>query len=78
MAAIGPRSAGGEVLFSVRPEDLKLRVPPNGPGRVTEVAFLGAEVEHRVELAGEIVRSRASGLGARVLDVGTRVASTSR
>ncbi len=69
----GPRGPGGEVLLSVRPEDLKLKVLANGPGRVTEVAFLGAEVEHRVELGGEIVRSRASGLGAKVLEVGTRV-----
>jgi hypothetical protein len=38
------------------------------------VTFLGANVEHKVDIAGVTLRARASGLGAPVLSPGTRVA----
>ena len=72
----GSRPADGAVVLSVRPEDIGVIAVENGPGRVVDVTFLGADVEHRIELAGEIIRARSSGLGARVLPAGTPVAVT--
>ena len=64
----------GDVLVSVRPEDVRLHLADDGPGRVSEVAFLGADVEHKVELSGQTIRIRTSGSGATALPPGTRVA----
>jgi putative spermidine/putrescine transport system ATP-binding protein len=72
----GAGPADGAVVLSVRPEDIGISVAENGPGRVVDVTFLGADVEHRIELAGEILRTRASGLGAPVLPSGTPVVVT--
>ncbi|MCB1501309.1 MAG: ABC transporter ATP-binding protein [Bauldia sp.] len=66
--------ASGDVVISVRPEDIRLRVAGDGPGEVRDVTFLGADVEHKVALGGSIVRARSSGLEAPVLVPGTRVA----
>jgi putative spermidine/putrescine transport system ATP-binding protein len=74
VAAIDPPAADGDVVVSVRPEDLVLTPADHGPGAVTEVAFLGADIEHKVALDGAILRSRSSGQTARVFGVGTRVA----
>ena len=62
------------MTLSVRPEDIRLRAAEDGPGRVADVTFLGADIEHKVDLGGQIVRARASGLGAVVFAPGTRVA----
>jgi len=69
----GARPRDGAVTLSMRPEDIEIRAAQDGPGRVVDVTFLGADVEHRIELAGEIVRTRASGTGALVLAAGTPV-----
>jgi len=70
----GANGAQGDVLLSVRPEDIGLRAMDDGPGRITEVTFLGADIEHKVEVAGVKLRARASGLAAPVFALGTRVA----
>ena len=74
--AVGAKNgrANGEVFLSVRPEDIRIHATPKGPGRVTDVTFLGADIEHKIDLAGRILRSRASGIGAQVLKPGTAVA----
>jgi putative spermidine/putrescine transport system ATP-binding protein len=69
----GVKPANGPVLLSVRPEDISLQATNDGPGRVVDVIFLGADVEHRIEVSGEILRARSSGGGAQVLAPGTRV-----
>ncbi len=69
-----PNGARGDVLLSVRPEDIGLRTADGGPGSIIDVTFLGADVEHKVDIAGLTLRARASGLGAPVLAPGTRVA----
>lgn len=63
----------GAVQLSVRPEDLGLAACDQGAGHVTEVTFLGAEVEHRIAIAGLMLRSRSSGRDAAVHPVGTKV-----
>lgn len=70
------RTPDGEVTLSVRPEDIGIRAAENGPGRVIDVTFLGADIEHRIELAGETLRARASGIGVPVLPAGTPVVVT--
>ena len=70
----GADGAHGDVVLSVRPEDIELHPSEDGPGRVTEVTFLGADIEHKVEIGGIKVRARASGLAAPVFVVGARVA----
>jgi putative spermidine/putrescine transport system ATP-binding protein len=72
----GSQPADGAVVLSVRPEDIGVVAVENGPGRVLDVTFLGADVEHRIELAGQILRTRASGIGAPVLPAGTPVQVT--
>ena len=72
----GSRPLDGAVVLSVRPEDIGVVAVENGPGRVLDVTFLGADVEHRIELAGQILRTRASGIGAPVLAAGTPVIVT--
>jgi putative spermidine/putrescine transport system ATP-binding protein len=74
IGANGGRQHEGEVALSIRPEDVRIRPFEDGPGRVTEVTFLGADVEHRIELGGFALRARASGAGAGVLAPGTKVA----
>ena len=73
-AANGAAQASGEVVLSVRPEDIRLRLDAAGPGTVADVTFLGADVEHKVTLDGRLVRVRSSGGEAPVLSPGTRVA----
>jgi putative spermidine/putrescine transport system ATP-binding protein len=68
--------AANTVQLSVRPEDLGLVAADDGPGQVTDVTFLGSEVEHRVAVGDLMLRVRASGRDAAVLAVGTRVALT--
>jgi putative spermidine/putrescine transport system ATP-binding protein len=63
----------GDVVLSIRPEDVRIRVSEAGPGSIAEVTFLGADVVHRVELLGQTLRARASGTGAGVLAPGTKV-----
>jgi len=41
---------------------------------VTDVTFLGADIEHKLDVDGLTMRVRASGRGAKILPVGTRVA----
>jgi len=64
----------GDVTLSIRPEDVTLRPAGDGGGAVTDVTFLGAEVEHKVEIAGLVIRARRAGLAAPVLPPGTSVA----
>jgi ABC-type Fe3+/spermidine/putrescine transport system ATPase subunit len=73
-AANGAAHASGEVVLSVRPEDIRLRLDESGPGTVADVTFLGADVEHKVAFDGRLVRVRSSGGEAPVLSPGTRVA----
>ena len=73
-ASNGAQHAKGDVTLSVRPEDIRLRADDAGPGTVADVTFLGADVEHKIDLAGQIVRARSSGGNAAVLAPGTRVA----
>src|SRR5262249_10535479 len=47
----GAGLAEGSVTLSVRPEDLLVYPLEDGAGAVTDVTFLGAEVEHKVEVA---------------------------
>jgi len=68
------KGESGPQNLCVRPEDLALTADPDGKGQITEVTFLGAEVEHRVAVAGLSLRARASGRAAPVMPVGTRVA----
>jgi putative spermidine/putrescine transport system ATP-binding protein len=69
-------SGAGSVQLSVRPEDLGLTQSDQGAGQVTDVTFLGAEVEHRLAIGGLTLRSRSSGRDAAVHAVGTKVALT--
>ena len=69
---VAPTGAG-TVQLSVRPEDLGLTAADQGAGEVTEVTFLGPEVEHRVTIGGLTLRSRSSGKDAVVHAKGTRV-----
>jgi putative spermidine/putrescine transport system ATP-binding protein len=62
------------VQLSVRPEDLGLVADENGPAEVTDVTFLGAEVEHRLAVGDLMLRARASGRDAIVHAKGTKVA----
>jgi putative spermidine/putrescine transport system ATP-binding protein len=71
-AAIG--DATGSVTVSLRPEDTVLRAAEDGPGRVTDVIFLGADVEHVVAIGEHVLRTRTSGQQAEALPPGTRVA----
>ena len=73
-SSASPTAIRGDVLLSVRPEDIGLRTADGGPGSIIDVTFLGADVEHKVDIAGLTLRARASGLGAPVLPPGTRVA----
>ena len=66
-------SATGLLHLSVRPDDLGLSPSEDGVGLVTEVTFLGAEVEHRVTVGNLRLRARSSGQGAAVLPAGTKV-----
>jgi putative spermidine/putrescine transport system ATP-binding protein len=63
-------------MLSVRPEDVALHPADDGAGAVLDVTFLGADVEHKVEVAGLTVRTRRAGLAASVLPRGTRVSLT--
>ncbi len=65
--------ARGDLILSVRPEDLTLRIDASGPGRVVDVVFLGADVEHKVEFSGLTLRARTSGQGAPIMAPGTAV-----
>ena len=64
----------GPVDLSVRPEDISIQLALDGPAVVTDVTFLGADIEHKLDLDGLTVRARSSGNAAAIFPVGTRVA----
>jgi putative spermidine/putrescine transport system ATP-binding protein len=72
VAATG--AADGDVMLSVRPEDVGISPLADGPGAVIDVTFLGAEIEHKVTIGDLHLRTRRAGLAAAVLPPGTRVA----
>ena len=72
--AAGSGAADGNVMLSVRPEDVGISVAEDGAGAVTDVTFLGAEVEHKVTIGDLLLRTRRAGSAAAVLPPGTRVA----
>jgi putative spermidine/putrescine transport system ATP-binding protein len=63
----------GPVDLSIRPEDISIEATAEGPAVVTDVTFLGADIEHKLDVGGLMIRARSSGRGAKVLPVGTRV-----
>jgi putative spermidine/putrescine transport system ATP-binding protein len=63
----------GRLDLSIRPEDISIEAEGVGPAVVTDVTFLGADIEHKLDVGGLTIRARASGRGAKILPVGTRV-----
>ena len=74
----GEATSAGDVVVSLRPEDLLVSSDGSGPGVVEDVHFLGADVEYRVRMAEVLVKARASGAGAPLLAPGTRVSLEAR
>lgn len=62
--------------FSVRPEDIVITSDPMGQAQVTDVTFLGSEVEHKIHISGIDLRVRSSGTTAPVLPIGAAVTVT--
>ena len=63
----------GRLDLSIRPEDISIEAEATGPAVVTDVTFLGADIEHKLDVGGLTMRARASGRGAKILPVGTRI-----
>ena len=69
----GWKGRSGQIDLSVRPEDISIQAAQDGHGVVTDVTFLGADIEHKLDLDGLTVRTRSSGNAATAFPVGTRV-----
>jgi putative spermidine/putrescine transport system ATP-binding protein len=61
-----------DARVSLRPEDLTITPNPEGPGRVSAVSFVGAQVHYQVELDALTLRASSSGQGT-LLSVGQHV-----
>ena len=68
------RSSGdqsrGEVMISIRPEDIGLEVNSDGPAVIETVLFLGAWIEYLVRLGSHALRVQVPGGGASLLHPG--------
>jgi putative spermidine/putrescine transport system ATP-binding protein len=69
----GWKGQSGRLDLSIRPEDISIEAAATGPAVVTDVTFLGADIEHKLDVGGLTMRARASGRGATILPVGTHV-----
>jgi putative spermidine/putrescine transport system ATP-binding protein len=62
--------ARGEVMLSIRPEDIGLEIDLNGQAVIETVLFLGAWIEYLVRLGGDALRVQVPGGGSSLLHPG--------
>ncbi len=65
--------AVGDVVLSVRPEDIRLELSPNGLGTIESSVFLGAWIEYLVLIGQERLRVHVVGADSSLLHRGDRV-----
>ncbi len=66
------RAAQGDMMVSLRPENVQLTETANGVGEVTSVSFMGAQAHYIVRIGGRDLHAARSGAEA-ILDTGARV-----